>query len=196
MNSHLNLSFEQAEKLKNHEETIFDFTNIWDKLERNRSFMESILNQDQYQIYVLDFERMFKNEEDSIIGHRKNSREQINYLQEQKEFTKNEFVPRMTVIREEFDEIFKQKDKTLVNEVIKNYRKLITTKRNNLNLEVDKHTRGLNPEAYIEFNLRLDLDELIPTPRIFEELTSRKENLLKLKEIINVSVQPTTSCLS
>ena len=183
-NQHLNLSFEQAEKLNQYEETDFEFTNVWDEIERDKKFMKSILNDAQFQIYQAELERRIKIEEDSIKRNSNNSLKQIKYLIDQKELTEEEYIPKMRMIREEFDKVFSNQDRQIVNNLIQNYKLLIEKRRAKFNKEIDVHTKGLNQDAYKESDLRIDIDELIPTPRIFELNKDDEKILVKLKEII------------
>ncbi len=182
--SYIDVSFDQAEKLLKYEETEFEFTTFWDEIERERKFMKSILRKDQYLKYLPFLDKRVKNEEKSIKSNIKLSAKQVNYLMEQKALTIKEFVPQMKELRLDFDKVLSKADKVKLDSIDRDYSQAIKEKRAKNFTVLRGHYKNLNPKVFEEWELRTDIEELIPNPSILYSNTGYQNSTKTLNDII------------
>lgn len=180
--AYLELSFDQAEKLYYFEETKFEFTTRWDEIERERAFMESMLNEIQYNQYLIEHNRNIQLEEKYIREKVGESEKQIRFLMAQKSLILQTYHPILLNLKREFEARLNESEKSELDELSESYLLLIQEDRKTGKSTIDLHTRGLNPKAYEEFDLSMDIREILPEPWVFE--LKDKERLSEIHEFI------------
>jgi len=195
-NPHLNLSFEQAKNIYEYEETDFEFTTVWKEIDRDKQFMKSILTENQFQIYLKDLTQRIKRQEESINNDEKRTIKEIEFLKQHKQLIQEEYLPPILEISTEFNKCFSISDKNKLSVIQKKYKEAIIVERETTKIELFNHYKNLNPKVYLEWELRVDIDTLIPNPNIFSKrkrfhpvLNDSKNLIKKYHDEINLFLE-------
>lgn len=140
-----------------------------EKLELTKQFMKSILNEEQFISYIPIWNQRKDDTEEGIISNNELKLQEINRLQNRKEFLLSTYLPILCQWRSEIESFLDINLKQHIAVLRTEYQEKISTLFDKHKKEASRHYKNLYPNYILQLEIELQIRALLPDANYLEE---------------------------